>query len=712
MNVNSTSDASSTYTDAAYSNKGMSSMASGIDTESLVKSMLSGIQTKIDKQNQEKTQLEWKQTMYRDIITKVNTFQTKYCSLTSDSCLRSSTLFNAKVATSSSNAISVTAASTAAAGQHQIEVGRLATASSLRGAQVSSGAINLRTVTADRSVALKLGEQTVNVDLAGCSDAEAIRSALNTALTNAGRSESFTLDGDKLQYSGSSELTVSGSTVGLNMLGLQGGASATETDGSYTLTSGAVDPAATASTSLEFSLDGVTKQFTFAEGDDMAAMQEKVQRSFGSSIQFTDGGDGSFTVTAGMGQTVSVNGSASALSSVGLSQAASSRVDTKLQLGSLQLGAGALPAGDELTFSINDVAFTVSKTDTISDIMRKVNDSGAGVTMTYNSLEDRFSLTSQETGAGYQIDLEDTDGLLGAFGLTGGTMTEGQNALLKVDGTVIERSNNTFTYDGLTMTLNQTTGQYAIGGSAGNLTMTALDDAGPATVKTEANTAQVKEMLTSFVNDYNTLIEDLNKQIHEKATYKKYAPLTDAQKSDMTDKEQELWTEKAKTGLLHNDNDISTFLQDMRAVLYGKYGENVLANFGIDTSSNYKDYGKLKIDDSKLDTALATDLHAVQDLFTGENGLAAKLNDACAKTANTSSGTPGTLVQLAGVKGKATEKNNTISTRLNRISDRITSLKSMYEMRKTRYWAQFNSMETALTSFGTTSSYLTSMLNG
>ena len=81
MNVNSSS--SSTYTNSAYSSKGVSGLVSGLDTESLVESMLSNIQSKIDKQTQEQKRLEWKQEIYRGVISDINSFQSKYFNLTS-----------------------------------------------------------------------------------------------------------------------------------------------------------------------------------------------------------------------------------------------------------------------------------------------------------------------------------------------------------------------------------------------------------------------------------------------------------------------------------------------------------------------------------------------------------------------------------------------------------------------------------------------------
>ena len=91
MNVNSTSSVSS--------NNGFSGMISGMDTDSLVEKLLSGTQSKIDKQKGLKTQTEWKIENYRDVITQINSFSTKYFNTafgaSSKNNLASSAFFNA-----------------------------------------------------------------------------------------------------------------------------------------------------------------------------------------------------------------------------------------------------------------------------------------------------------------------------------------------------------------------------------------------------------------------------------------------------------------------------------------------------------------------------------------------------------------------------------------------------------------------------------------
>ena len=70
----------------------------------------------------------------------------------------------------------------------------------------------------------------------------------------------------------------------------------------------------------------------------------------------------------------------------------------------------------------------------------------------------------------------------------------------------------------------------------------------------------------------------------------------------------------------------------------------------------------------------------------------------------------GSLVELAGIKGKASEKNNTLSDRLKAIDDKIATLKRTYEKEKARYWKQFNAMEQLIANMNSQSSWLAQQL--
>ena len=120
--MNITSSGSSSYVAGASSNKGFSGLASGIDTESMVEAMLSGTQSKVDKQNGLKQQLEWKQEIYRDIINQINAFQSKFFGTSSTTGLLNQSFYNSMKALCSSGAFGVTANSSAATGSTKFQI--------------------------------------------------------------------------------------------------------------------------------------------------------------------------------------------------------------------------------------------------------------------------------------------------------------------------------------------------------------------------------------------------------------------------------------------------------------------------------------------------------------------------------------------------------------------------------------------------------------
>lgn len=308
----------------------------------------------------------------------------------------------------------------------------------------------------------------------------------------------------------------------------------------------------------------------------------------------------------------------------------------------------------------------------------------------------------QLNGVDFTIEGADTDGKALLNKLFGGdrvssqmtaSVTSGQNAILTVDGTDIERNTNTFELDGITMEITSTY-------DASN---------GPISLTTSRDTDKIVDSLKSFVEDYNNLIEELNKQLTETANYKKYAPLTDAQKKEMSDKEIELWEEKSKQGLLHNDSNISSFLGDMRMVLYSSVeGAGLsLYDIGIETSDNWRDNGKLVIDEDALRSAVATNPDAIATLFTDrDQGLGVKIQNAIKAAANVSSGSPGSMVRYAGTKDVLTT-SNTLYEEMKHITETLSNLNTKYQLEKTRYWKQFTAMEQAISNMNSQSSWLT-----
>ena len=369
--------------------------------------------------------------------------------------------------------------------------------------------------------------------------------------------------------------------------------------------------------------------------------------------------------------------------------------DTRILKGNLKL---TLEDGTTEVIDVNNLSIPKNFADLAAEIQGIV---GAGVSVSYTT---DGKIQIQGTSKGFNIEGTDTEGkalmnnLFGQDGMTFSSqmtaqVTAGQNARLTVDGTVIERNSNTFELDGITMEL---TSEYH-------------DTGTPIRLTTSRDTDKIVDSLKSFVEDYNALVEELNEHLKETANYKKYAPLTDEQKKEMSDKEIELWEEKSKEGLLHNDANITSFLGDMRMVLYSSVeGAGLsLYDIGIETSDNWRDNGKLVIDEDVLKSMAATNPDAICKLFTDrEQGLGIGMQNALKDAANVSSGSPGTMVRYAGTKDVLTT-SNTLYEEMKHISETLSNLNTKYQLEKTRYWNQFNAMEQAISNMNSQSSWLT-----
>src|SRR5205823_9124221 len=74
-------------------------------------------------------------------------------------------------------------------------------------------------------------------------------------------------------------------------------------------------------------------------------------------------------------------------------------VDTAKPLTTSRLGTpiSGLDAGGNGKVTVNGVEIAYRATDSISDIANRINSSGAGVTVAYDSIRDRLRVTAQQT---------------------------------------------------------------------------------------------------------------------------------------------------------------------------------------------------------------------------------------------------------------------------------------------------------------------------
>lgn len=149
------------------------------------------------------------------------------------------------------------------------------------------------------------------------------------------------------------------------------------------------------------------------------------------------------------------------------------------------------------SFAINNVAIDYNlNTDSLGAILNRINQSGAGVTATYDAVNDQVTLVNKETGDLGITATETAGGLLQALGLSGGTLARGSNAEFTVNGgSPLTSTSNTLDaaahgLTGLSVTVNSETTE---------------------TLSVASNTAGMQSAIEDFISKFNA-VQDLIEQ--------------------------------------------------------------------------------------------------------------------------------------------------------------------------------------------------------
>lgn len=433
----------------------------------------------------------------------------------------------------------------------------------------------------------------------------------------------------------------------------------------------------------------------------------KIKLSDGTGLNIDENG----TVTAANGKKLSVAADPATQNTFGASTARTTTAQVTTATTLKDLGVE-----DSATFTINGTKFTFTSDYTVAKMMSEINASkNAHATMTFSTLTNSFALSSSGYGTSASIEFSAENGsagaeLLSTLGLTSGTLTQGRNLQLEVNGETIETSSNSFTADGTTMTF------------------TSAAQGAEFSYEVKKDNSSAIDAIKSFVEDYNKIIEEVYGQLDQKPNSDYYA-LTDddIEDMDLSEKQQEKWEEKAKEGLLYNDSTVSTVMQTMRSVLYSTVktadGQTFsLFSMGITTSDDWGDHGKLELDETKLEAAFEQYADQIADLFAGttvdengntvKTGIMHKLDDVLTGAVKTTGARKdkGTLVQLAGTKTGTSATDNSIYDQLKSISTLISSLETRYEKQQDRYWKQFSNLETMMGSLNSQTSYIQQLM--
>ena len=373
----------------------------------------------------------------------------------------------------------------------------------------------------------------------------------------------------------------------------------------------------------------------------------------------------------------------------------------------------------EYELTVNGVSIGKYNKDTaLETVLNDINsNTEAGVSVSFSKTTNQFVFTAKETGAGGRVEIggELGERLFGKVDVTDKDhYTAGQDAKFTatINGQKMEfsRSSNTFDLDGMSITLNGT--------------FEVKDGETPVTFSSKTDTDKIIDVVKTMVEDYNAIVSEVKKAYSdmplEKSNGSRYKPLTDEDKADMTESEIKAYEEKAKTGILFMDRDLSSLYSALRsAVAPGGSDGSFLRSIGIKTS--YEDgLTTLSLDENALREALEQNPDQVKDAFTkskengaASDGLMASIQKVTDRYAATTGATKGILIEKAGSKySPSAALNNTLLEQMKDIDKQVDKWQAKMSDKVDYYTNKFTQLEMLIAQMNSQSSSLAGMMGG
>ena len=387
------------------------------------------------------------------------------------------------------------------------------------------------------------------------------------------------------------------------------------------------------------------------------------------------------------------------------------------------------------TFTINGVSIYVDiNNDSIDDVISKVNKSGAGVTMTYDSTTDKFSLTSTN---GERIKVggpNDTSTFLLSTGLlymqtseqTIGT--EGKDAVFSMNGVKYTRDSNEISdvVPGMSFTINTT---------------------GTTVFNVKIDTDKAVTALAEFASKYNTLINALNPTeiaYNDELRDNYSEPLTDDKKASMSEDEikkyQENYEKVQYYDLVTRSSELRALKTNIRSQLtttinsenskYSSITEVGITIAGSDTrditvtklgllfdvSTDPEELAEYIKENSEFVSILSENPDDVYNFFADsktvyETGTDGKETSKIVNVgwAKVYSDFLDTNINSTSALYKKTSTNGTIESEISSLKEQVESQTNRVEMYLERLYAQFTAMEERLSTLQQSSSYLSNL---
>ena len=564
----------------------MSGLMSGMDTETIIKELVSAKQTKVDDAKKAQTKLQWKQDAWKELNTKLKNLQAKYIAnmrFTSSYSKRTTKVSN-------SNAVSVITGENAVNGVQSLQINQLAKTGYLTGAQIKAADGSSLTAASKLSDLGVTGEGTFNI-------------------TAGGKSVDITVNGDSTISDVLNKLKEAGVNANFDAKNQRFfvSASASGADNDFSITaSDSTGDAALAALGLKVGLTGdkgdkatLAKYQEYAafyvSGDDAATLANinkdgRITKDIESKVSSYLEQYKSLLSTKSDAQKkideINEKYKDSSLDTVEnytkqLEAKQKEKTELEEKIKNLTDGDEKDTAQKELD-TLNEKIKTLSekKTDaqslksaqkSITDADTKISGIQKHITVTEGTDADgNATYTAEATQtlkdqvnnsylsqAKYASDVV-TSINNGTYTATGATKISGQDAKITLNGAEFTGNSNVFEINGLTFTA-----------------LSETKDGEDITVTTEDDVDGIYDMVKNFLKEYNSIINEMDK-LYNADSAKGYEPLTDDEKDSMSDSEVEKYETKIKDALLRRDSNLSTISSALKSIMSGSVDVNGL----------------------------------------------------------------------------------------------------------------------------------------
>lgn len=707
----------------------MSGLMSGMDTEAIVKELMSVQNMKKTKVTKAKTKLEWKQTKWADLNTKLtnlyNNFVTKMQLTTSYK--------TKKTSVSDPTKASVTANGKAANGSYTLEVNHIATSQYLTGGKINADSVRTKLTDIDsnllnKEIEITNGDKTVKFAVNGDSTINDFVSALQSAGLNAnydvnqkrffisskesGLANAFTISTtglsqsevqnrnalkDAVDYSNMSSANKKIVNEAIETLRTSGVGT---DDYNKALDSLAKVAYETKKSTTQKAATTYVKAKLYSEN--YAEKEQEAKDSLKSSYYNEDG-----TLLAGKTEEAYLKAVAEKAD-----KETSAYVDKQISSGVQKL-------------QIDEAVFSGKTEDDINQLDAKAIEKyykdgvkGFGAMQDVDESSVKTDITAAvEAYAGIAAD-DRTEGAassaLNSLGLTDiGKAADGTimvNGATPADMALVKGTDSEIVLNGAVLTSSSST----VSANGLNIELTGTTKPGESITFSVSNDVDsVYNSIKSFLKEYNAVMKEMN-SLYNAESAKGYEPLSSEEKEAMSDDEVKLWEDKVKGSLLRNDSTLGGIIQSMRNAMMStveydgkKYA---LSSFGIMTSTDYTEGGLLHIygdaddavyagKDDKLKKALTDDPEAVIATLTGVFGnLRETMSNKMAGSKYSSA-----LTFYDDIKMKSDIKD--YEEEIEEWEDKLADMEDSY-------YKKFTAMETALAKLQSQQSSLAGLLGG